>query len=236
MELIEVTSRLYLLRFDVGQAYLWRDEGTAGQAAGVTLIDAGPVGHGSRIRQAVAELAPLGGTLERIVLTHFHGDHAGSLAEIRRWSSAPVLAHRLDAPYVRGARPAPAPVLRDWERPLFELVGDHLTGPPAEVDHELEGGEVLDFGGGAHVLSIPGHTEGSIALHLPAHGVLFTGDTVAEHGGEVMPGVFNLDSARTIDSLRRLARLDSKIACFGHGEPVIAAASSVLRGVAAQSG
>lgn len=230
MEIIEVTARLYLLRFDVGQAYLWRDDD------GLTLIDAGPAGHGSPIRSAVAELAPRGVTVDRIVLTHFHGDHAGSLAEIRQWCAAPVLAHRLDARYVRGECPAPAPVLQDWERPLFERAGSHLTGPPAEVDRELRGGEVLDFGGGARVLPVPGHTDGSIALHLPSQGVLFTGDTIAEHGGEVMLGVFNLDRERAVESMRKLARLDPTIACFGHGEPVTAAASSVLRAASEKLG
>ena len=41
-------------------------------------------------------------------------------------------------------------MLTDWERALFERVGSgNLTGPPAQVDLEVDGGEVLDFGGGA---------------------------------------------------------------------------------------
>jgi glyoxylase-like metal-dependent hydrolase (beta-lactamase superfamily II) len=47
------------------------------------------------------------------VLTHFHADHAGSAAEIREWSDA-VIAHRDDAPIIRGKAPPPPPVLEDW--------------------------------------------------------------------------------------------------------------------------
>lgn len=40
---------------------------------------------------------------------------------------------------------------------------------PREVT-EVCGGEVLDIGGGAHVVHVPGHTNGSVALRLPRHG------------------------------------------------------------------
>ncbi|EPJ35585.1 hypothetical protein STAFG_7340 [Streptomyces afghaniensis 772] len=58
--------------------------------------------------------------VRRIVLTHFHEDHAGGAAEFAALSGAEVLAHRLDAPAVRGEIPGPEPVFEDWERPLHE--------------------------------------------------------------------------------------------------------------------
>lgn len=39
-------------------------------------------------------------------------------------------------------------------------------------------GDELDFGGGARIVGIPGHTPGSIAIHLPKHCVLFTGKAI----------------------------------------------------------
>jgi glyoxylase-like metal-dependent hydrolase (beta-lactamase superfamily II) len=83
---------------------------------------------------------------------------------------------------------------------------------------------------------VPGHTDGSIALHLPAHGVLLTGDAVAASpvDGQVMLGVFNLDREQAVTSFRRLAELDADVACFGHGDPVIGQASAALRESAAR--
>lgn len=100
----------------------------------------------------------------------------------------------------------------------------------------MAGGEVLDFGGGARVVAVPGHTDGSIALHLPRHGVLFTGDAVAASplDGQVMLGVLNLDRRRSVESFRTLASLDSDMACFGHGDPVTSGSAAVLRAVAAR--
>ncbi len=98
------------------------------------------------------------------------------------------------------------------------------------MDRELNDGDVLDFGGGAHVLAIPGHTEGSIAVYLPEHGVLFAGDTIA-NVSEVMVGVFNQDRARAVACFQRMAALDIDTVCVGHGEPIQRGAGDRLREV-----
>ena len=94
------------------------------------------------------------------------------------------------------------------------------AAPPCPVDREVGDGDVLAFGGGAHVVHAPGHTAGSLALHLPGPRVLFTGDTVAEHGGAVILGPFNQDRRRALESFRLLTALDADLALVGHGEPV----------------
>ncbi|WP_433555688.1 MBL fold metallo-hydrolase [Pseudonocardia xinjiangensis] len=220
MDLLELTPRLHLLRFPVGQAYLWRD------GADLTLVDTGPAGSAPAVAAAVQRL----GTLRRVVLTHFHDDHTGSAAEIGAWPGVTVLAHRADAPIIRGDRPGPPPDFTDAERELHARVAHGLPpAPPARVDVELEGGEELDIGAGARVLHVPGHTDGSIGLHLVAEGVLVTGDVIAEHGGELMLGPFNLDRERAAASMRLLAALDVEIACFGHGDAVVGGAGERLR-------
>ncbi|MFP3989814.1 MBL fold metallo-hydrolase [Streptomyces sp. E11-3] len=230
MDVIEVVPRLHMLRFAVGQAYLWRD----GDA--LTLVDGGPAGSGPRIAEAITDLGLRPTDVRRIVLTHFHEDHMDGAVEFAAPSGAPVLAHRLDAPFVRGEVPGPPPVFEDWELPIFAEVAKVLPPRPAQPGYagevrELDGGEVLDFGDGARVVPAPGHTDGSIALHLPRHGVLFTGDAIAASpiDGQVMLGVFNLDREQALASLGELAALDSQVACFGHGDPVTENASAALR-------
>ncbi|MFD7699590.1 MBL fold metallo-hydrolase [Streptomyces caelestis] len=233
MDVVELHPRLHLLRFPVGQAYLWRDRGE-GHDGGLTLIDAGPAGSGAAIAEAVTALGRHPRDVRRVVLTHFHEDHAGGAAEVAALTGAEVLAHRLDAPHVRGEVPGPPPVFEEWERPLHERAARLL--PPGDFERparvvELSDGDVLDVGGGAHVVHVPGHTLGSVALHLPRYGVLFTGDTVAASpvDGTVMPGVFNLDRRQVLAACHRLAALDAEVACFGHGEPVTKRAARALR-------
>jgi glyoxylase-like metal-dependent hydrolase (beta-lactamase superfamily II) len=78
MDVLELTPRLHLLRFGVGQAYLWRD---GADLRDLTLVDSGPPSSGPAIAGLVREL----GTLRRLVLTYFHDDHAGAAAEIGSW-------------------------------------------------------------------------------------------------------------------------------------------------------
>ncbi|MES4891845.1 MBL fold metallo-hydrolase [Streptomyces sp. NPDC096012] len=232
MDVIELLPRLHLLRFPVGQAYLWCDD------AELTLVDAGVAGSGRAIAEAVTALGHAPGDVRRIVLTHFHEDHAGGAGEFAALSGAQVLAHPLDAPYILGELPGPPPRFEEWELPIHAEAAKHLPEgrpvPPAAVVG-VSDGEVLDFGGGARVLHVPGHTDGSIALFLAAGRVLFTGDTVAAApDGSVIPGVFNLDRRHVLESLARLADLDAEVACFGHGDPVLGDAAAALRRAAAQ--
>lgn len=219
-------------RVEVGgfQLYVWYDPD------GVTLVDTGPVGATPAILDVLAQRGREPGELTRIVLTHFHDDHVGSAAELRERTGAQVVAHVADAPVIRGDVVGPPPNFTDWERELHtQVAADLAPAPPVPVDHDVRDGDVLPFGGGARVVAVPGHTDGSIALHLSAEGVLFTGDVVAEYQGAVIPGVFNLDGARVVGAFRDLAQLDVDVACFGHGRPLLGGAGPTLRAAAARA-
>jgi glyoxylase-like metal-dependent hydrolase (beta-lactamase superfamily II) len=220
MDVIEVLPCLRMLRFPVGAAYVWRD------GSELTLIDSGTAGRADEIE------AVLDAPLRRIVLTHWHEDHTGSAAELAARHGAEVVAHRLESPVIRGeTRGAPA-VLEEFEIPIRAAIPPLPPAPPCPVHREVEDGDVLDIGGGAVVVAMPGHTDGSIALHLPGPGVVFTGDAVA-NVGRTMLGVFNTDRVRAVASLRRLAALDVSAAVFGHGDPIVGGAAAALRSAAA---
>jgi glyoxylase-like metal-dependent hydrolase (beta-lactamase superfamily II) len=226
MDLITLTPRLHMFRFPIGQAYLWQDADDD-----LTLVDSGDVNAAPAIEAGIRSLGLDPAHIRRIVLTHCHPDHIGSAGELADRHGAAVVAHRLDAPVIRGETSAPEPVLLDWEKPMYEHA---LTVPPApatHIDREVVDGDGLDFGDGAVAVHIPGHTEGSIGVHLPRHSVLFTGDTVARTD-RVILGVFNADRARTVESMRRLAGLKPSVVCFGHGEPLTRDAAAVLSAAA----
>lgn len=224
-----LTDDVWLLSFRIGQAYALRT------ADGCVLIDTGLPGHEQDILAALDGVGA--GRPREILLTHCHDDHCGSAAALSAATGAPVLAGAAEAPFLRGTATVPPPVLADWERPLHDGVVPTVPAAPRPipVHRELSDGDELDWGQPAHVLHIPGHTPGSVAVHLPRSGVLFTGDAVATtEDGRVILGVFNTDPPRAADSLRRLAGLDSRVACFGHGPAVVGGAGTALREAAAR--
>lgn len=230
MDVIELLPRLHFMRLPVGHVYLWRDPD------GLTLIDAGLPGSSQALADAIRQAGHRTSEVRRLVLTHFHADHIGGAAEIAAWGDVQVLAHHADSPFIRAAGVGPAPDLADWERPIHDQVTSQLPAQPVtapRIDHELTDGDSLDFGDGALAIAVPGHTPGSVAIHLPRHGVLFTGDALASRpDGTVIRGVFNVNRAQAADSLRRLATLDVSMACFGHGDPVTHDAATALRSAA----
>jgi glyoxylase-like metal-dependent hydrolase (beta-lactamase superfamily II) len=240
MDVIQLLPRLYFIRFAVGHAYLWSDPD------GLTLIDTGLPGAAPLLLDAIRQTGHKPADLRRVVLTHFHPDHIGAAADIAEQAQVAnqgqvaVLAHQADAPFIRAAGAGPGPDLADWERPIYERVMSQLAAQPMpaltppRIDRELADGDELGFGDGAVAVAVPGHTPGSVALYLPRHQVLFTGDAVARgEDGRVICGVFNVDRAQAAQSLRRLADLDVAVACFGHGEPLARDAGAGLRAATA---
>jgi len=201
----------------------------------LALIDAGPFGTEDEILGAVADVGGGPGDLGQIVLTHSHKDHAGSAGALVARTGARLSAGARDASVIAGRDPEPPPDITPEERPFYEQVVDLLpAAPPVAVDRLLDDGDDLGWPTPAVVVSVPGHTAGSIAVHLPDERLVFTGDNIAAIGDRPILGPFNVDRAGAIASFHRLAALDVDIACFGHGDPLLADAGSSLRRAAAR--
>lgn len=225
-DLVSLTPDLYRLRIPGGQAhalnsYIWvgNDE--------VTLIDAGWPDSAELIAAAVESVGKQRSDVIRLVLTHFHDDHAGSAAEIAGWHDGIVVAAgHGDSDVIRGTVRGKIPALTEAERAIHPGFERPPVAPPCRVDLELTGGEILPIGhAGAKVISTPGHTPGSIALHLLDEHVVLVGDSVAEFEGEVILGVFNDDRARLQGSAAALAATGATIAGFGHGNALTTGAA-----------
>lgn len=137
MDIIDVAPGLHLLPLGISNAYVWHDEG------GTTLVDTGPPGSGPAVRAALVELGLPREELRRIVLTHFHDDHASAAADLAAWSGATVVG-RGDAAFVRGNEPGPSPAFTPAEQQLHAVVAADLHPALAcRVDQEVAEQDVL---------------------------------------------------------------------------------------------
>jgi glyoxylase-like metal-dependent hydrolase (beta-lactamase superfamily II) len=199
---------------------------------GNTLVDTGLPGQEGAIASALDEANTTTRDLKRIIITHQDLDHVGSGVALVRQSSARVLAHAADAPYIVGdLRPLkPTPEMLE-QRPQMREVLQRLE--PVGVDELLEDGEHLALAGGTRVIFTPGHTPGHLSLYLERSKVLIAGDALTAEGGRLKgpnPPV-TLDTGEAARSVRRLAELDVKtIVCY-HGGVVDEDANGQLQRV-----
>lgn len=200
----------------------------------LTLVDAGMPGSEETILGYVEGLGLTAADLARIVITHYHLDHVGSLAALKARTSAQVLAHPGDEPFISGEQ-SPPPASSAIMRFLFWLAAPLMpSADPAPVDLPVQDGDHLDTPGplsGVTVVHVPGHTPGSIALHFPSERLLICGDTIDHRRNRLgpPPKPFTTDMDQAVASLRRMADLEFDVLCPGHGTPIVGRADEQVR-------
>ena len=195
----------------------------------LTLVDTGYKGGAGRILSELSRLGYSPSDIANIVITHHHADHVGNLFELKRASQATVFAHPADAPYIDGSRPQPGPARTRWLSRLLAPLYGLWSAQAAAVDTLVTEGDELPILGGARILHTPGHTPGSICLLLLKEQLIIAGDVLNNRFGLGLPSeAFSIDIAQNIQAIKRLATLDLKTVCFGHGSPLTRNAGAAI--------
>ncbi len=187
------------------------------------LVDTGLQGSLNLIRSGFKDLGLTLDQIDTIVITHSHPDHCGGLAELVEGTQIKVAAHRLDADIISGTKTAPNPLQNELLARIAEPVLPKLMGSQVPVDLHLEDGEVIPFGTEVRVVHLPGHTAGSIGLHLPSKRVIIVGDALQyKFSRKLTPPSHRVtqDSEQALRSLEKLLDLDFDIICFSHFPPM----------------
>jgi len=186
------------------------------------VVDTGTKGNAEKIVAYIRGLGWQPSEVSTIILTHYHMDHAGSAKDLKAATGAKVAASLEDAEVISGKKPYPKP------KNLLMRASSFIKPPPAEVEIILkEGDKIGDF----TVLSMPGHTPGSIMLLDRQKRVLFSGDTLRYTDGKISraPGHFTWDDAKEKESIKRAAGLDFDVMLAGHGEVLKGNASGLVK-------
>ncbi len=213
-------------RVEVGyatNAYVLANDGT-GDGAGLTVVDPGPAAGAPRLVRSIRLLGLDPRRIGDVVLTHWHAHAGGGAARfVRSNANSRIFAGRADLPAVRGevTRPQRAARREDASWSARHLGRFLAPGEAVPSAGPLDDGQRLDVAAGSVVVAAPGHTPGSIALHLPDARVLLAGDAVWTLGG-VWRGPAALRSCRSGEAatLRRIAALDVAVLAPAHGPPL----------------
>ena len=176
------------------------------------LIDRGTAGNFDEAVQFCEEHGVGIGDLDFVVNTHCHPDHIGGN----------LLFKRANPDIVFCAHPLAAIEIEDVERQFHRrpLPGFHqLVAGPVAVDRRLEDRDRLDIGETVQVLHTPGHSSGSISLHLPHRDLLIIGDSIP--GRTDVPIYEDVVALRsTIDRLERVGAANVISAFDGDCGPI----------------
>lgn len=200
------------------------------------LVDVGDPNNTEAIQKAVQAFGRQVTDIRHILVTHCHRDHAGSLAAVKQITGAPVYMHPIDAAAVRIGK-----TRRDYAKPAPGLINKlvvpigvrplaHGSGiEPAEVEYEVQDGDVLPIAGGIRAIHVPGHSGGQLAFLWEKNGgVLFAAETAINTFGLSPPYVYE-DFEEAMRSLAKISALAFDTACFCHGKPIVHGASAKFK-------
>ena len=176
---------------------------------GVLLIDAGHDTQGIAIKEQLTQQGYSTNDVHTVLLTHGHSDHWGGTAAFPK---AEIYIHEADVSLFNRSEP-------EVQNPAINFLQTQMTkdliAPTAY--QIINGDQILEIDGEQFkVISIPGHTAGSIAI-LWAN-ILFLGDSAlkGETGLENPPGMFGGNHAQTKMSLKPLLNEDFSIIAPAH--------------------
>ena len=198
----------------------------------VLMIDAGMKGSAGLIHSGLDELGVSSDSLSGVIITHYHPDHAGGVRELVYESDIPVMAHRLDSRFLKGAEEQPNPFQRRLMARIAAPLMEKVNAPLTPIDTELEDGDIIPFDFPVQVVHTPGHTPGSITIFLPNQKLLIVGDALQYRlGRKLTPpaAAVTQDPEQAMESLRKLVSLDFHTICFSHFPPFHGAARAALR-------
>lgn len=196
---------------------------------GITLIDAGLPGHWNDLQRKLEAIGRPMSDIRGVVLTHGDGDHIGFAERLRREAGVPVFIHAADAHRVRTGEKPKTPMGPARLGPMLGFLAYGIrknavrTHQVAEVV-EVADGDVLALPGAPVIIGMPGHSPGSVAVHVPVADAVFVGDALTTRHvltGKVgaQPAPFTDEPETALASLERLADVSASWVLPGHGAP-----------------
>lgn len=156
-----------------------------------------------------------------IVLTHAHFDHAENAAQISDMLGIPIAMNDRDCDLIKSntnqglsastflGKIVLSASLKDFSaRKMPEFKPSVLLN---------DGDSLSDYGIDARIISLPGHTDGSIGIDVDEERLII-GDALMNMFYPTVSMLYH-DKEQMLESARKISKIGDRIIYFGHGSP-----------------
>lgn len=175
----------------------------------IILIDSGMKSSAKKI---ISYYEEIGKKPDTILITHYHLDHVGGLAQLQEKFSPKIYAPKEEIPVIEGkSKPVqPKGLLSKFVSVMGKIEPVSGVLPIDEFSSEW-----------MKVVETPGHTPGSTSYMFEPEKMLFVGDAVNVKNSEAMVNKqFSLDLEKAEDSKKKIMAMSGVTILPGHGEPL----------------
>ena len=212
-----MSVEVYSKKLGINRCYLIK-------ADGCIMVDTGPPGSGSAIKDWIRTLPIRPDDIQLLVLTHGHADHVGSAWSVKEFTGADIALHEADTYMFESGVVVWPTAVTNWGsvarlllKPLTPLF--RFTGGKVDIVLGNEGLALGEYGIPGRVVHTPGHTPGSVSVLLE-NGDAFVG--CMTHNGppfRLSPGlpIFAEDLPKLRESWRSLLGHEVRTIYPAHG-------------------
>jgi len=194
---------------------------------GIIVIDCGAPKTGPAMLKETLASLNVHEPITHVILTHGHWDHAGGAKELQD-AGAKIIVGAEDAIYCTNG----------GVKGMHSPFDDSQLFPAFIPEITISEDSFLDINGlRFEFIKIPGHSPGSIAIHVEIDGktAIFTGDALQPDGTLLekvtlgWQGDPGFSKSDIVDSMMKLAKYETDIILPGHGKICLRNGTKILR-------
>lgn len=185
--------------------------------ANAVLVDTGKREYVNQVLQACKPYS-----IKLIVLTHAHFDHAENAARLSEELGAPIAMSERDCNLIESnfnqalsASTLLGKIVLYASLKEFKSRAMLAFSPTVLLK---DGDSLSDYGIDARIISLPGHTDGSIGIDVDSRD-LIVGDALMNMFYPTVSMLYH-DKKMMLESAKKISNIGERMICFGHGKPM----------------
>lgn len=204
-------NKIHRIKCGNGNCYIIENENTG------VLVDTGKMEYLDKVTDACRQY-----NTRLIILTHAHFDHAENAAAISKALAIPIAMSEKDIDLIKQNSAQKLFAETFFGKIVLSVsLKDSSSRPISEFNPDIllkDGDCLTDYGIDARIVSLSGHTEGSIGVDVEKRD-LIVGDALMNMFYPTVSMLYH-DKGKMLASAEKIGEMGKRTIYFGHGRPL----------------